>query len=107
MNMGSFDVRFPLRGVGLGIAVWLLGAARVLAQPAPSQEPFAGPTPTPPSAVPPMAAALPAAATREAQLEQRILQLEAMVSQLQYQVGQGRNGSVPYQPGTVGGPTEG
>jgi hypothetical protein len=108
--------QFTGRWIFLASGCWLVGASTAWAQPAPSQEPSGGPPPTARSTVPPTAAALPAATTREAQLEARIQQLEAIVDQIQYQVGQtgrqspggpveGGSGLAPSKPGTT--PTPG
>src|SRR4051794_28960107 len=75
-----------------GVVCWLWGAAIVWGQ-VPSQEPTTAPPATPPPTMP-SAPALPAASAREAMLEQRILQLESMMNQLQYQ---------PTPGGAVGG----
>jgi phosphate-selective porin OprO and OprP len=84
--------RLAGQGIVAGVGCWLLGAATTWAQ-APGQEPTTG-------AAPPTA--------REAQLEQRILQLESMVRQLQYQSPPGTEGAwgmSPSEPGTT--PTPG
>jgi phosphate-selective porin OprO and OprP len=98
--MPRSNARYFRGSIPLGVALWvLLGAGVVRAQqPSPPQEPFSGanlPQPIPPQPT------LPAGATtaREAQLESRIQQLEAMVNQLQYQYNNG--------PAAAGGPAEG
>ena len=88
--------------MALSLGCWLIGASVTSAQPAPGQEPFAGSPPAPATSTPPTP--LPANMSREAMLEQRILQLEAVVNQLQHQAGQGGGSYAPTQPGmTIGG----
>jgi phosphate-selective porin OprO and OprP len=78
------------------LAVLGLGVARgVSGQQVPQQEPFSGSTPrtiTPltPSPSTPAIPAAPGSLSREAQLEERVRQLEAVVNQLSNQMGQGR-----------------
>jgi phosphate-selective porin OprO/OprP len=79
---GSYDL-FRRRFALCGVAIGALTAHTVLAQEATStHEPYSGPPPLP-------AALIPAAAPgpREAQLEERIRQLELIVNQLQQQMG--------------------
>jgi len=88
MDTGRERFRFGCVPVALGF--WLAGSTSVSAQeqPPPAQEPFGNlPRPAVPQPTTPAVAAAPG--SREAALEARIQQLEAIVNQLQYQVGNG------------------
>jgi len=90
--------QFGLRWVGFAITYWLLGSGAVWAQqpvtPPPAQEPFGNANLPQPAMPQPTIPAIPPAGSREAALEARIQQLEAMVNQLSYQVNNGA-GSAP------------
>ena len=85
---------FAVKWIVSAMAAWLVGAAILSAQSAPSQEPFGGTPPVPAPSVPPLPATA-GATTREVQPEQRILQLESMVNQFQYQVSRGGGVTAP------------
>jgi phosphate-selective porin OprO and OprP len=85
-------VQYFIKTLGLGFACLVLvqcdAPAQQPATPAPVQEPLGGASLPQPAAPVPGIPALPAT-SREAALEQRIQQLEAMVNQLSYQVSNG------------------
>src|SRR5271157_157846 len=115
-SMESHPTRHGCRWALIGSALLVLGTVRdAVAQQLPGQEPFGGAAsapsaPTPPNPSLPSVAAGTAPLSREAQLEERVRQLEAMVNQLSKQMQSGATtGGATVGPAgrDVGGPSSG